>query len=316
MTAGRAFVTLGETMGLFRPDAIGRGELVENYRLGSGGAESNVAIGIARLGGTARWIGRVGADVIGRKVIRDLRAEGVQTREIVDPDAATGVMTKERRVSGRSWVHYARSGSAGSRLAPSDIRDSDLADVALLHVTGITPALSDSASAAVDAAVTRARAVGADVSFDVNHRPSLWRGRDPRESYRRLAAQADIVFAGEDEAAMFTEPGTPAELATGVARLGPRTVVIKLGERGALVLHDGDLFESPAVPVTVVDTVGAGDAFVAGYLTERLTGASPRDCLHLAVRTGAFACMVPGDWEGFPRRDELALLDSSEPVTR
>lgn len=316
MTGGRAFVTLGETMGLFRPGSIGRGELVESYHLGSGGAESNVAIGIARLGGEARWIGRVGADAIGRKVTRDLHAEGVQTHAIIDPDASTGVMTKEQRISGRSAVHYARTGSAGSRLAPSDIRDSDLIDAAVLHVTGITPALSDSASAAVDSAIARALAAGADVSFDVNHRSSLWRGRDPRPTYRRLASQASIVFAGEDEAELIVGPGTPAELATRVAELGPRTVVIKLGERGALALHDGEFFENPAVPVAVVDTVGAGDAFVAGYLAQRINGAGPRDCLILAVRTGAFACLVPGDWEGFPRRDELTLLESTEPVTR
>ena len=316
MTGPRAFVTLGETMGLFRPAAMGRGDLIESYHLGSGGAESNVAIGIARLGGEARWIGRVGADAIGRKVIRDLRAEGVQARAIVDPDAGTGVMTKEQRIAGRSAVHYARTGSAGSRLAPPDIRDSDLADAAILHVTGITPALSESASAAVDAAVALAQAAGAEVSFDVNHRPSLWRDRDPRPTYQRLAAGAAIVFAGEDEAALLVGAGTPRELAARIADLGPRTVVIKLGERGALVVHDGEVFESPAVPVAVVDTVGAGDAFVAGYLAERMNGAAPGVCLHLAVRTGAFACLVPGDWEGFPRRDELTLLDSAEPVTR
>lgn len=303
-------------MGLFRPSGIGPGELIDTYHLTTGGAESNVAIGIARLGGTARWIGRVGRDAVGRKVLRDLRAESVDARATVDPEAGTGVMTKEQRVQGRSAVHYARRDSAGSRLSPGDIRESDITAAAMLHVTGITPALSPSAAAAVDAAIGIAQASGVPVSFDVNHRASLWRGRDSPSVYRRMAARATVLFAGEDEASLIVGAGDPPALALRLADLGPRTVVIKLGAAGALVLADGGFSLREAVTVPVIDTVGAGDAFVAGYLSELMTGAEPRACLELAVRTGAFACLAPGDWEGYPRRDELGLLESSEPVTR
>lgn len=317
MSARRdGLVTLGETMGLFRPSGIGPGELVDSYHLTTGGAESNVAIGIARLGGRSRWIGRVGADAAGRKVLRDLRAESVNTRAVVDADAGTGLMTKEQRVPGRSAVHYARTDSAGSRLSPADIDPADIADAAILHVTGITSALSASAAAAVDAAVDIAAASGVPVSFDVNHRASLWRGRDAAAVYRRLAARATIVFAGEDEASLIVGAGDPRTLAARLAELGPQTVVVKRGSAGALALHEGVFAERAAVVVPVIDTVGAGDAFVAGYLAATMAGADTDGCLEFAVRTGAFACLAPGDWEGYPRRDELGLLDSSDPVTR
>lgn len=316
MTTGGPLVTLGETMGLFRPDGVGPGELVASYHLASGGAESNVAIGVARLGGSAHWIGRVGDDAIGRKVVRDLRGEGVSVSAIVDVEAGTGVMTKESRIPGRTAVHYARSGSAGSRLSVDDIDAALVRSAGVLHVTGITPALSSSAEDAVFHAVEIARESGVPVSFDVNHRPSLWRGRDPRAVYERLVRASDIVFAGEDEAAIVVGAAPAAEQAERVERLGPATVVIKRGHEGAVARHGGEVFDLPAIPIVPVDTVGAGDAFVAGYLVEFLAGSDALTALTTAVRSGAFACLAPGDWESLPRLGEAHLLDAADPVSR
>lgn len=316
MTVGGPLVTLGETMGLFRPDGIGPGELVASYQLASGGAESNVAIGVARLGGSAHWVGRVGDDAIGRKVVRDLRGEGVRVSAIVDAEAGTGVMTKESRIPGRTAVHYARSGSAGSRLSATDIDERLVRSAGVLHVTGITPALSESAEAAVFRALEIAGGAGVPVSVDINHRPSLWRDRDPRAVYERLIRAADIVFAGEDEAAIVVGEAPAAEQAELVERLGPATVVIKRGPRGAVARHGGQVFELAAIPIVPVDTVGAGDAFVAGYLVPFLAGADALTSLTEAVRSGAFACLAPGDWESLPRAGEAHLLDASEPVSR
>jgi 2-dehydro-3-deoxygluconokinase len=316
VTRGGPLVTLGETMGLFRPDGVGPGELVSSYHLASGGAESNVAIGVTRLGGSAHWIGRVGDDAIGRKVLRDLRGEGVAVSAIVDTEAGTGVMTKESRIPGRTAVHYARTGSAGSRLTASDIDPALIRSAGVLHVTGITPALSDSAQEALFRAVALARAAGVPVSLDVNHRPSLWRGRNPGPVYERLVAAADIVFAGEDEAAIVVGDGPAAEQAHRVALLGPTTVVIKRGHAGAVARHGDELVDLPAVPIIPVDTVGAGDAFVAGYLVEHLAGVDTLTALTTAVRCGAFACLAPGDWESLPRLAEMGLLDAREPVAR
>lgn len=316
MTA--AVVTFGETMALFRPADPTEGENATDYRLSFGGAESNVAVGIARLGGRAVWMGRVGDDVAGRRIRRELRAEGVELRVTVDAEASTGSMMKTEIAPGRVGVQYWRAGSAGSRLHPDDLDLAVLTPASVLHVTGITPALSASASAAVDAAMSAARAAGAAVSFDVNHRPSLWRGRDASAVYRRLATQSDMVFAGREEAALIVGEMPDDELVDAIAALGPSTVALKRGAEGATVHAEGRLLRRPAWPIRPVDTVGAGDAFVAGYLAEHLGGASLENRIDTAVAAGAFACLGRGDWESLPHRRQLELLAAAEgdPVVR
>ncbi|KZE42790.1 hypothetical protein AVW09_09045 [Microbacterium sp. T32] len=305
-------------MALFRPTDPAEGENATDYRLSFGGAESNVAVGVARLGGRAVWMGRLGDDVAGRRICRELRAEGVELRVTVDAEASTGSMMKTEIAPGRVGVQYWRAGSAGSRLHPDDLDLAPLTPATVLHVTGITPALSASASTAVDAAMSAARAAGATVSFDVNHRPSLWRGRDASAVYRRLAAQSDMVFAGREEAALLVGERPDDELMDAIAALGPSTVALKRGADGATVLAEGRLLHRPAWPIHPVDTVGAGDAFVAGYLAESLRGAPLESRIDTAVAAGAFACLGRGDWESLPHRRQLELLAAGDgdPVVR
>lgn len=311
-------VTLGESLGLFRAARAESFELASEVRLGIGGAESNVAIGVSRLGGIAAWIGRVGDDDLGRRIVRELRAEGVSVNAIVDHAASTALMLKEHRAVGASRVRYYRGESAGSRLQPDDIDERLIAGAGIVHVTGITPSLSRSAEAAVVQALDGADAHRVAVSFDVNHRSTLPRHRDAAEMYRAIARRATMVFAGEDEAALLVPDARDRDdLLRGMCELGPSEVVLKLGDEGCLALIDGERFGLPAVPVAVVDTVGAGDAFVAGYLADRARGASARERLLTATRCGAFACTSPGDWEGAARRDDLrALLAVGDPVHR
>jgi len=310
-------VTAGETMALLRAETLGRIEHLDHLRLGIGGAESNVAVGVVRLGGSARWIGRVGADGLGRRVVRELRAEGVEVCARVDADAPTGLMIKTTPTGGSTRVEYHRAGSAGSRLHPDDLRDDVLADAGVLHVTGITPALSATAAQTVRELVGRARADGVPISFDVNHRSALWSASAAAPVYRELLSQADVAFAGEDEAALIVGAAPALELARRLRELGPAEVVVKRGAAGAVAVTPEGAWEMPAVPVTVVDTVGAGDAFVAGYLFEMLRGGDIVQRLHTAVACGASACGGPGDWESLPTYAELgALGGGGDPVTR
>jgi 2-dehydro-3-deoxygluconokinase len=309
-------LTFGETMALMRTDQVGPLAHASTLSLGIGGSESNVAIGLQRLGVQAVWCGRVGADSLGALVEREIRAEGVDVRAAVDPSAPTGLMIKERRTPATQRVSYYRSGSAGSRIMPEDIDERMVSGAALLHVTGITPALSTQSAATLRYAVDTARAAGVPVSFDLNYRGNLWSPEAARNAYRDIIPLADIVFAGEDEAAIAVGAGDPEELARRIAVLGPHQAVIKLGAEGALALIDGRIFRQEAVDVEAVDTVGAGDAFVAGYLAELVADREPQDRLMTATTTGAFACLVPGDWEGFPRRHELSMLQTREPVSR
>lgn len=316
-------VTFGETMGLLRAAEIGSLATVSDLRLGIGGAESNVAIGLRRLGTTSAWIGRLGRDSVGERIERELRAEGVVLRTSFDSTAGTGLMMKERRTPQNSRVSYYRRGSAGSRLEPADLDDELIAQSDLLHLTGITPGLSASAEDTTFRALDIAQRAGIPVSFDVNHRDGVWSSRDPRATYRRILEAATIVFAGEDEARMLAgpqrgsfEPELIPELLHAIGDAGPSHVLIKRGALGCAALIDAEVYVQRAVPIEVIDTVGAGDAFAAAYLAEWLSGEPPARRLVTATAAGAFACLSPGDWEGLPSRADLRLLTDRDPVTR
>jgi 2-dehydro-3-deoxygluconokinase len=311
-------VTLGETLGLLVAEEVGPLSLVRGMRLSMGGAESNVAIGVARLGLPATWIGRLGEDPIGDLIERQLLAERVRCLVQRDP-SPTAIMLRERRTGTATGVSYYRHGSAGSHLRPADLPDGVIEAAGILHLSGITPALGPEPAETVRAAIQRARQAGVPVSVDFNFRSRLWKAATAAPVFRELAAGADILFAGDDEARIALEADAsvgPGALADELSALGPSEVVIKLGRRGALARIDGEAIEVPAVPVQAVDSVGAGDAFVAGYLASRLLGRDVRDRLSTAAVAGAFAVTVPGDWEAFPRPHELTLLTAEEDVQR
>ena len=300
--------TFGETMGLIAADGIGPLAHARGFGFGIGGAESNVAVGVARLGGEATWLGRVGPDSTGDLIAARLTAAGVRTLALRD-EAFTGLMVRYRRSGAFAHVDYHRAGSAGSRLTPADIPAAELTGAEILHVTGITPALSESARAAVFQSIETAKAAGVTVSVDVNYRSKLWSRFDAAPVLRDLVSRADVAFAGPDEAALFVDP---ADALGEMAKLGPAEVVIKDGARGCSALIDGELHHVAAIEVTVIDPVGAGDAFVAGYLADRLAGAAAQQCLRTAIAAGAFAVTVPGDCESLPDRSELAALTGGD----
>jgi len=308
-------LTLGETMVSLRTGTPLR--LGGTLTMTMAGAESNVAIGLARLGHSVRWGGRVGADEVGAFILRTLRAESVAVDSVVvDAERPTGLMLAERRVADVSRVSYYRAGSAGSALSRADAALC-LADTPrILHVTGITPALSGSAAEAVTSAVHLARRAGALVSVDVNYRSSLWSPHEARRALSTLVRSADIVIASEDELRLVvTRPQDESASAEELAASGVSQLVIKRGARGATVWHEGGAHHAAAIPVTVLDTIGAGDAFVAGYLSGVLDGLPPAAALHRGTVTGAFAVAAVGDWEGLPTRDELTLLDTEAGAT-
>lgn len=305
-------VTFGETMGLVTTDRPGSLDSVRSGDLGIGGAESNVAMAAARLGATACWIGRVGHDAFGDLIERQVTAAGVEAVVIRDDEAFTGIMVRHRPVASMLRVDYHRSGSAGSRLRPGDVPDDMVRAAAILHVTGITPALSASARECVIHAVDVAVDAGVTVSVDVNHRAKLWSDGEARPVLRDLVNRADIVFAGVAEAKLVLgssttdpDPG-PAALAHALVAMGPREAIVKKGALGSLAVAAGEVITTPALPVVEVDPVGAGDAFVAGYLAERLIGSGPRECLRVATAMGAYSVGVPGDCQSLPTRDQLA----------
>ena len=306
--SGVDVLTLGETMAAFRAATPLR--LGGTVGLSVAGAESNVAIGLARLGHSVRWIGVTGADELGELVRRTLRAEGVDlSLARVDPDARTGLILFEARIRDISRVSYYRTGSAGSRLGPQDVAPAFAAPARMpriLHVTGITTGLGDRPYAAVREAVNAARAAGALVCLDVNYRHRIWPVDRAAAALRPLLPSVDLLVASDDELSVMSDDPDPV---TALRAVGVSEVVVKHGERGATSHSAQGSVHRPARTVPVADTVGAGDAFVAGLLSATLDHLDVPGRLERAVATGAFAVATYGDWEGLPTRAELGLLD-------
>jgi len=307
-------VTFGETMGSIRSAGLLRHGGAMSMSLG--GAESNVAIGLARLGHTVRWGGRLGADDVGAFALRTLRSEGVDTATVVrDPDRATGILLIEKRVADISRVAYYRAFSAGSAVEAADVRESFDASTRVLHLTGITPALSESAAEAALWAAGRARELGVLVSFDVNYRARLWSPDAARTTLAAIAALADVVFASDDELHLIAAGDDEASRVRVLLDGGVREVVLTRGGDGSAVFTATESAASAARSVAVVDTIGAGDAFTAGYLSALLDGLPLADRLDRGAVLGAFAVSASGDWESLPLRSELALLDHAAGTT-
>ncbi|GGM94677.1 ribokinase [Lentzea pudingi] len=299
-------VLVGETMMSLR--ARGTWRLGADARTSIAGAEATVAIGLSRLGHSARWVGRVGADEPGELILRTLRAEGVDTSAVGrDPDTPTGLILFEQRTPEVTRVLYHRAGSAGSHLDRQDVQTGLDCDARLLHLTGITPALSNTALDAVHAALAHARERGWTVSFDVNHRSRLWSADRAASVLSPLARRADVVIGSPGEIDLIGGP--ELLMASGVTEL-----VTKNGAAGASARTRDGLWSAPAHLVTAVDTIGAGDAFTAGYLSGLLDDVAPEERLARGNAVGAFAVMAAGDWEGLPTRDELDLLGLGDGV--
>jgi 2-dehydro-3-deoxygluconokinase len=300
-------VSLGETMILFLAEQPGPLREATTFRRLVAGAEANVAIGVCRLGHSAGWIGRVGDDELGRAIVLRLRGEGVDlTHARADPEAPTGLLVRERREIGPLDVVYYRRGSAASRLGPDDLDEDYIRQARVLHITGITPALSVSCRAAVFAAAEIARAAGVSVVLDPNVRLKLWTSDEARYTLRELAAKADVLLPGAEEAELLTGENDPEAAARALLRLGPSLVVVKTGINGSLAVSESEVTRVAAMPLArVVDPVGAGDAFAAGFHVGQLRGFNLTETLWLANRCGALAMTVAGDIEGLPRWDEV-----------
>lgn len=323
MSAAVDLLTFGESMVSLR--SAGPLSAGGSLAMHVAGAESNVAVGVARLGHSVSWAGVVGADPQGEFILRQLRSEGIQVQHRLDKVRSTGVMFLEQRTADLTRAFYYRAGSAGSTLSRDDVDLALNAGPRVLHLTGIAAALSPEARAALEYAAERAAAEGVVVSLDVNYRSKLWTRDEARAVLAPIARHADILIASDDEldlAASAASGGdTPggaksddAETALAAELLGRGVteVVVKRGAAGAGVHTAAGRFEAPAITVTSIDTVGAGDAFTAGYLSALLDGGDVPARLERGTVMGAFAVSTAGDWEGLPGRDELAILAATQ----
>ncbi|MGW5562276.1 sugar kinase [Streptomyces tendae] len=310
-------VALGESMVTFLPSRPGRLADVPAFERAIGGAESNVACVLAAAGHSTRWVGRVGADGFGDHLVEAIGAYGVDVGAVRrDPARPTGIYfrTAGDRATDAHEVAYYRAGSAASAMSVDTMDLDAIRSGRVLHLSGITPALSADCLDLTRALTTR-RPGRPLVSFDVNHRPGLWRdaghGHGP-EVLLDLARGADLVFVGDDEARDAWGLGGPEAVRAALPE--PELLVVKQGASGATAFHGTDATYVPALHVDVVAAVGAGDAFAAGFLSATLRGKPVRERLRHGHLMAAAALTVPGDLATPPARghaDRLAALDDT-----
>lgn len=321
-TASPEILTFGEAMAMFVAEQTGELADIERFQRRIAGADTNVAIGLARLGFRVGWLSRVGNDGFGTFIRRFLEAEGLDCRHLsVDDEHPTGLLFKERAEGGADpKVTYFRRGSAASRLALFDANAVDFSALRHLHATGIPPALSTSARELSLHMLIQAGAAGASISFDPNLRPGLWRSEsEMRETLNSLAAQSDWVLPGLAEGRLLTGRDSPEAIADYYLERGAKAVIMKLGPEGSYYRGTlGGQEESATIPgfevAEVIDTVGAGDGFAVGVVSALLDGRSPREAARRGNLIGSLAVQVVGDMEGLPDREHLAALEAELPT--
>ncbi len=263
-------VSLGEAMLRLSVPSGARIDDTRSFDVEIGGAESNVCVALARLGRQCGWVGRLPANALGNAVLRALRADGVDVTAAQQvADERLGTYFIEYAAPPRaSQVIYDRADSAAARMTVDDLNWDYLLNTRILHITGITAALSRNCYAVVAEAIRRARAAGITISFDVNYRGKLWDAPTAGAQLRPLIAEADVLFCKSNDATLLFGCSGGAEGILGGLRDLTRATAIytTFGADGAALLHDGTITERPALPVQIIDRVGSGDAFAAGVL--------------------------------------------------
>lgn len=302
---------LGEAMVMLVADEPGPLEQVHSFHKRTAGAETNAAIGLARLSLKVGWASRLGADSMGRYLLAEMQREGVDCSRVAMVDGvATGFQFKGRVEDGSDPpVEYHRKGSAASRMTVDQLDEAWLRGARHLHVTGVFPAISGNCLDVTRRAIAVAREAGRSISFDPNLRPTLWASEQAmREALNGLAASCDTVLPGVAEGWILTGSRDPVEIAKFYRDRGAARVIVKLGPDGAYYDdRDAGTGTVPAFPVArVVDTVGAGDGFAVGVISALLEGRGAADAARRGAWIGARAVQVIGDTEGLPTRAQLA----------
>lgn len=306
-------------MGLFIAEEPGRLEDANHFSFTTCGAELNVAIGMKRLGHQVAYMTKLGEDPFGARITNRMKETGISTDLIgVSTQRPTGFMFKSMVTDGDPNIFYFRKGSAASTLSPADVEALDLSPYDAIHMTGITPALSDDARAAVFTLAKKAKELSMRFSFDPNLRLQLW--TDQEEMTRcinELAFQSDLFLPGINEAKILMGEDDPERIAAYYLERGTGAVVVKLGDKGAYYATKTESGYVPGFHVDhIVDTVGAGDGFAAGVLTGLSEGMPLEQAVRRGCAIGAIQLLSKGDNDGLPSRQELEKFMAGDPDWR
>lgn len=311
--------TLGETMlRLAAPPNVPL-QAAHSFEIGPGGTESNVAANLAHLGWRCAWYSRLPDNPLGYLVAQEIRSHGVDTDSVAFVDGERmGLYFLEFGAAPRGVrVWYDRAGSSASRMQPSDLPLERIAASRWLHLTGITPALSASCAATTRAALDFARSRSIPVSFDVNYRALLWSHKDAAVALEPLCRDADVVVvAHRDAINLFGAPEDAGACARSLQERWGGIVAVTAGDAGAAASQGQGVVSSPAVPVTIVDRVGAGDAFSAGLIGSLLDGQPLEQALRYGTTLSALKLTIPGDIAIVTRSQVDALMNGASADVR
>lgn len=303
---GVDILCLGEPMLEFNqlpPDQDGRALYLE----GHGGDTSNAAIAAARAGARAGYITAIGQDAPGESFMQLWRREGVDTSTVLRrPDAPTGIYFVTHGPNGHEFTFY-RSGSAASRVTPADMPEEAIRKARILHLSGISQAISTSACDACFRAMEIARDAGVTISYDTNLRRALWPLRRAAATIHAALRMADIAFPSEDDATALTGLKEPDAIADFYLELVP-LVVLKLGKKGVMIATREGRTTLPGRRVQAVDATGAGDTFAGNFLARRILGDGPEEAAHYANAAAALATTGYGAVAPMPRPEAVQAL--------
>ncbi|MFB6147046.1 MAG: bifunctional 2-dehydro-3-deoxygluconokinase/2-dehydro-3-deoxygalactonokinase [Halobacteriaceae archaeon] len=308
-------LTFGETMLRLSPPGQERLELAAELEFRAAGAESNVAVNVQRLGLEGVWMSKLPDSPLGRKVTAHLRRHGITTDVVWSDEGRQGTYYLEHASEPRQPnVIYDRQGSAVTTATPAELPTDRFADTRVFYTSGITPALSDTLEATVADLLPAAREQGARTVFDLNYRSKLWDPGTAADTFRDLFPEVDVlVAAARDAATVLDRDGPPERVAADLAAEWDfETVLVTLGEEGALAWHDGQTTRQPAFEADTYDPIGTGDAFTAGYLVRRLEGDDVATALEYGAATAALKRTMPGDVATVTPGEVEAVIEASD----
>lgn len=312
-------LTLGEAMVLLEPDRDGLMQYSEKFSKSIGGAESNVAIGLSKLGHNASWISRLGQDPFGRYIYSYLKGEGVNVDNVIfDPKKSTGVYFKETGGFNSTNIYYYRNDSAASYLKPKDLSEDIISKAKYLHITGITSALSENCHQTVMKAIEIAQKFNVKIIFDPNIRKNLWSSDQYIPVLKKIIKHTDYFLPGADELQLLYPNKNKVQAIEEILNDGTNVVVVKNGKHGASYftkLEEKNVIGYPNE--NVKDPVGAGDGFAAGFISGLIDELTLEKSVIRANLIGSMVTMVQGDCEGLPYRSDIkTFLNQTSDVQR
>lgn len=312
-------ITIGDGMIAMCP--IQKGPIIfsNTFERKIGGAEFNVAIGCSRLGLKSGWISRLGNDDFGKYILKTVRGEDVDTSEVKLVDGyQTSVYFREVLSDGSSRSFYYREKSPTSTMNLEDLNEEYFKKAKILHITGVFPSINKNNQRVILEAVNLAKKLNLKVSFDPNIRLKMWTIKEAKNFIQRILPSVDILLIGDEEVELLLEDVNIEKAIKTFHSYGIETVIVKKGAKGAIGSDGKNIYEVSAIkPKALVDTVGAGDGFAAGFLTALLKGETLENCVRFANAVGSLVVGVEGDNEGLPYYDDVLVhLGQSKKIER